>query len=86
MITYETLKELAIALSKMTGYRYVAFCKSYRGDLFITFSDSEMSWRVPKSIQIIPWVNEFVCCGVLPVKDLPDLDWSKCQFDCKEAE
>lgn len=84
MITYEVLKELAQVLSKVTGYRYVAFCESYRGDLFITFSDSEMSWHTPKSIQSIPWADE-LDCGVLPVMNLPKLDWSKCQFDCKEA-
>lgn len=84
MVTYESLKELAQTLSKITGYRYIAFCESYRGDLFIYFSDSEMSWHERKMFPFGDWANE-LDCGVLPIKDLPFLDWSKCQFDCKEA-
>ena len=85
MITYESLKELAHALSKITGYRYVAFCESNSGNLFIYFSDSEMSWHEQKMFPFGVWADE-LNWGVLPIKDLPFLDWYKCQFDCKEAD
>ena len=85
MITYETLEELAHALSKVSGYRYVAFNELNMGDLVISFSDSEMSWHEQKIPPYGVLVGE-LDCGVLPTKNLSDLDWSKCQFDCKEEE
>lgn len=85
MITYESLRELALVLSKVTGYRYVAFCEVYKGDLFISFSAHEMSWHEPKSIPYAFWVGDLER-QVLNLRDIPNLDWSKCQFDCKEAE
>ena len=39
MITYETLSELAHALSKVTGYRYVAFYEDNVIGLFINLSN-----------------------------------------------
>ena len=85
MITYESLKELAQALSKITGYRYIAFCETHKNDLFITFSDHEMSWIESKSIPFGIWDGD-LDSTVLTIMDIPKLDWSKCQFDCKEAK
>lgn len=85
MITYESLKELAHALSRATGYRYVAFRKAFFGDLLVCLSDRKMLWREPKEDHFGVWR----CCLdriIVPIQDLPKLDWSKCQFDCKEAD
>lgn len=83
MITYDTLKELAQALSKITGYRYIAFCESYNGDLFVNFSNSKMMWHSLESHGF--WAYE-LDHQLLDLGDLPKLNWSKCQFDCEEAE
>lgn len=86
MITYETLKELAHALSKITGYRYVAFRATNTTDLFIDFSNIKMKWYL-SSDQYGFWVGNLRFERlILDLKDIPNLDWSKCQFDCKEAE
>ena len=87
MITYEALKELAHALSKVTGYRYVAFRKSYTVGLglFIILSDSEMAWCSSENIPYKYWSGGMDYHTVNLI-DIPNLDWSKCQFDCKEGE
>lgn len=85
MITYESLKELAHALSKVTGYRFVSFGKSYQGNVLVTFSDSKMSWHKSMFLLFGVWLDG-LSSSVLYVKDLPNLDWSKCQFDCKESD
>lgn len=81
MITYDTLKELAQALSKVTGYRYVAFCESITNDLLIYFSNMKMTWHPQPRF----WTGESDG-QVLDLGDLPFLDWCKCQFDCKEEK
>ena len=87
MITYESLKELAYALSKITGYHYVAFCESYEDTLSVKLSDSEMIWHLAKMSPFGCWVYGVHMHNiVLTVKNLPKLDWSKCQFNCKEAK
>ena len=81
MITYDTLRELAHALSMVTGYRYVAYHATDTADLFIDFSNFEMEWYYPYGF----WTGG-LDRQVLDLRDIPDLDWSKCQFDCKEAD
>lgn len=84
MITYESLRELAKSLSRVTGYRYIAFCDSYKGDLLIYLSDSIIRWY--SSRQGGPsgfWICDSYYLE-LKVKDLPYLDWYACQFDCEE--
>lgn len=78
MVTYDTLKELALVLSKMTGYRYVSFSSSDSDDLIVDLSDSKMRWY-PLGF----WICESEC-RIFELRDLPDLDWSQCLFDCKE--
>lgn len=85
MITYDTLKELAQALSKVTGYRYVAFSESSTAGLFIILSDSEMEWIFSKRLSYGFWSGG-MDFKTLALGDLPFLDWSQCQFDCKEAD
>lgn len=85
MITYESLKELARALSKITGYRYVAFRKSFYGDLFVCWSDCKMLWHQTKENPFGLWLCS-LDRTILTIQDLPNLDWSKCQFDCEEAD
>ena len=85
MITYDTLKAGAWALSKITGYRYVAFCESYKATLSIKLSDSEMTWHLAKASPFGCWTYGLHSVE-LTVKNLPNIDWSKCQFDCREAE
>lgn len=85
MITYETLKELAYALSKVSGYRYVAFSESNTAGLFIVLSDSEMEWISSKRLSYGFWSGG-MDFKTLDLGALPFLDWSKCQFDCKEAD
>ena len=85
MITYDTLKELAHALSKITGFRYIAFRKSFYGDLFVCFSDCKMLWHETKKDPFGIWLCS-LDRAIFTVNDLPKLDWRKCQFDCKEAE
>lgn len=85
MITYDTLRELAHTLSKVTGYRYVAFRKSNTTVLFILLSDSEMAGYSSKSINSRFWSGA-MDFQTLNLRDIPNLDWSKCQFDCEEKE
>lgn len=85
MITYESLKELAHALSKVTGYRYVAFYGSLKNKFITNVSDSEMLWYPSEQRPPGIWINESDC-QILDLRDIPNLDWSKCQFDCKEAD
>lgn len=86
MITYDTLRELAHALSKVTGYRYVAFCNSFDNKFITYVSHSEMVWRSSKMSPPGYWLYDSDC-QILDLKNLSDLiDWSKCQFDCKEGE
>lgn len=85
MITYESLKELAQSLSKVTGHRYVAFYEDNVIGLFINLSNSEMMWHSPMSLQYGFWYggSDYRVLS-LKLSDLPELDWSKCQFDCEE--
>lgn len=84
MINYDTLKELALVLSKITGYRYVAFCESNAiSDLLINFSNSQMRWYPTEVHPYGFWVDE-LDCQLLDLGDLPFLNWSECQFDCEE--
>lgn len=85
MITYDTLKELAQALSKVTGYRYVAFYGSFNNKFITNVSDSKMLWYPSELRPPGFWTNESDC-QILDLSDIPNLDWSQCQFDCKEAE
>ena len=88
MITYDTLKDLAMVLSKMINCRYVAFHKSFsfNDDVFINFSDYKMVWHKADKIPHGFWVCDFKRSVLNSLEDLPDLDWSKCQFDCGEKE
>lgn len=84
MITYESLKELAQALSKVTGYRYVAFYYAIFNKFVTNVSNSKMSWYSSDLRGF--WFDESDC-QILDLEDLPNnIDWSKCQFDCKEAD
>lgn len=83
MITYDTLKELAQALSRLTGYRYVAFSESGSAGLFIALSHSEMEWITHKSLSYGFWSGG-MNVKTLNLGALPNLDWSQCLFDCKE--
>lgn len=85
MITYETLKELAQSLSKVTGYRYVAFRKSFFGDLVVCFSDCKMLWHETKDDPFGIWLC-ILHRVILPIQGFRNLDRFQCQFDCKEAE
>lgn len=90
MITYYTLRELAHALSKVIGFRYIAFDKiGY--NLNINFSNDKMEWFSTDSAHRVKlktdgyWDEHSNYC-VLYCRQTPSIDWSKCQFDCKEAE
>lgn len=85
MITYESLKELARVLLKLTGYRYVAFSESNTAGLVITFSDSEMKWISSESLPYEFWSGGMHVL-TLGLRGFSNLDWSQCQFDCKEAD
>ena len=94
MITYESLKELAHALSKLTENRYVTF------ELFdsLAYFYGIEGIRVNASNEVFNWIPNkpdpgFYHWEGLPsfsflfeVDEKPDIDWSKCQFDCKEAD
>lgn len=90
MITYDTLKELAQALSKVIGFRYIAFDKiGY--DLNISFSNEKMEWFSIDSahrdkFETEGYWDEHSNYFVLNCRQTPSIDWSKCQFDCKEAD
>lgn len=89
MITYKSLKELALVLSKITGYRYVSFYEAGTSDLFISLSKFKMRWYPSEIYQYGGfWVGDLnlQVLNLQILGDLPFLDWSKCQFDCKEEE
>ena len=90
MITYESLKELAHALSKVIGFRYIAFDKiAY--DLNISFSNEKMEWfsidpAHRDKLGTKGYWDEHSNYFVLNCRQNPNIDWSKCQFDCKEDD
>lgn len=90
MITNKNLEELAMALSKITGFRYIAFDR-IENEMNTTFSNAVMPW-----IEISPrrgeslgakgyWDDNGCDSFAFPLYELPDIDWSMCQFDCKEV-
>ena len=89
MITYESLKELAMALSKVTNKRYVAFESFDDGyEINVSVCDEKMIWNKPSKGEEY-WDNNddvdyFTFCSGEYVQF--DFDWSKCQFDCKETK
>ena len=90
MITYDALKELALNLSKVIGFRYIAFEK-IDDNLNISFSNEQMEWISIGSAHREKfgtdgyWDENSNYC-VLNCRQKPSIDWSKCQFDCKEFE
>lgn len=90
MITYESLKELAHNLSKVMGFRYIAFGK-IDNTLNISFSNEQMEWisigsAHREKFRADGYWNEHSNYCVLNWRQNPLIDWSKCQFDCKEEE
>lgn len=85
MVTYKSLRELAQSLSRVTGYRYIAFSASINDELFIHLSDSKMIWHSANLRNNSGyWLNEAYYQVFEFLTVLPELDWSKCQFDCEE--
>lgn len=87
MITYDTLKELAHALSKVTGCRYVAF--EYLYDFVSVHVGNRMYYWHPDGLPPFyqyHWIGGDVFNFAFPSKCNPNRDWSKCQFDCEEEE
>ena len=85
MITYESLKELAHALSKVTNKRYIAFEAVADDEITVSLCNEEMIWH-KANLGIGYWDNDcFVDFFTICTGEYVDFDWSKCQFDCKEA-
>ena len=88
MVTYESLKELAHALSKVTNKRYVAFESLDDGyELNVSISDDEIVWNQELKDNGY-WDGDDIDYFTIFTGEceLFDFDWSKCLFDCKEAK
>ena len=86
MIAYESLKELAHSLSKVTNKRYVAFEAVADDEITVSLCDAEMIWHKSNQDKGY-WDNDcFIDFFTICTREYVDFDWSKCQFDCKEAE
>lgn len=92
MITYELLKELALVFAKITGYRYISFNRVSK-EIDINFSEEKMRWiPIIDPIRKLDleadglWNGFWDYYSLRYHGEILDIDWSKCLFDCKEAD